>query len=93
MKNMENIRAKARYAMSVALRVLSVGVMVAFMVGGVLAGKVVSWFGAGAMTKMSEIMSMSVNWYVAGIVWILGLVFALITYGQGMILAALAEKE
>ena len=93
MKITDTVRALARYVMSIILRILSVCMMIAFGVAGVLAGKVVTWFSAGALVKIADIMKMSVNWYVAGIVWILGLAFALITYGQGMILAALAEKE
>ena len=79
--------------MGIVMRVLAVCIQFVFVIGGILAGKVVTWYSSSALVKVADIMKMDVNWYVAAIVWILGLAIALATYGQGMILSALAKKD
>ena len=55
--------------MGIILRVLAVILLIGFIVGGVFAGKFVTWFGSGALTGFDQIMSLAVNWIAAAAVW------------------------
>ncbi len=79
--------------MGIILRVLAVLLLLGFVVGGVFAGKFVTWFGSGALTSLDQIMSLSVNWIAAAAVWVVGLCISIITYGQGMILSQFGKQD
>ena len=79
--------------MGIILRVLAVILLIGFIVGGVFAGKFVTWFGSGALTGLDQIMSLSVNWIAAAAVWVVGLCISIITYGQGMILSQFGKQQ
>ena len=79
--------------MGIILRVLAVLLFLGFVVGGVFAGKFVTWFGSGALTGFDQIMSLAVNWIAAAAVWLVGLCVSIITYGQGMILSQFGKQE
>ena len=79
--------------MGIILRVLAVILLIGFIVGGVFAGKFVTWLGSGALTGFDQIMSLAVNWIAAAAVWLVGLCVSIITYGQGMILSQFGKQE
>ena len=56
--------------MGIILRVLAVILLIGFIVGGVFAGKFVTWFGSGALTGFDQIMSLAVNWIAAAAAWL-----------------------